>query len=127
MSLEAADDVALGLAFRLAPGRIGLGLLVAREPDHGDAPQGMVGLAIARSVESVPDSHARGGLDRRHPAHGGEGCLVAQAFGVATGGDEQNGGHVGPHAQGGAQSRIGLGRQIIEDGAEFTISSLSAS
>jgi hypothetical protein len=53
VSLEAADDLAFGAAFFGAAFYVGLGVGVAAHPDHGDGPQGVVGLAVAAAVEAV--------------------------------------------------------------------------
>ena len=63
VALEAAEDLAVGLALGAPSGGVGLGALVVAEPDCGDAPQGVVGLAVAAAVEPVAHGAARGGLD----------------------------------------------------------------
>jgi hypothetical protein len=53
VSLEAADDLAFGLAFGRPTSGIGLGGRISGEAVHHDSPQCMVGLAVARTVETV--------------------------------------------------------------------------
>ena len=57
--LDAAHDLASGLAFGAAPCCVVDGALVDAEADHGDAPQGVVGLPVAASVQPVADVGAR--------------------------------------------------------------------
>src|SRR5687768_18596693 len=53
VALEAADGLALALALASSALGVGAGVRVAGETDHGDAPEGVVGLAIAALVEPV--------------------------------------------------------------------------
>ena len=76
VAFEAAEDLSAGLALRGAPGGVGLGALVAAEADHGDAPEGVVGLAVAASVQPVAHGAPRGGFDGGGAAERGEGSLV---------------------------------------------------
>src|SRR5580700_11185592 len=63
VALQAADDLAAGLAFCPAAGDVVPGALVAGEPDHDDPPERVVGLAVAALVQPVPGDLARGRLD----------------------------------------------------------------
>ena len=53
VALEAAQDVELGQALFGPPLGISPSRWVAGHMDQGDAPQGMVGVAVAAPVESV--------------------------------------------------------------------------
>jgi hypothetical protein len=53
VSLEAAQDLFLGPGFGGPAGEVVLGGLVAVHADQGDAPQGAVGVAIARRELAV--------------------------------------------------------------------------
>src|SRR4030095_17079843 len=55
VALETADDLPFGLAFGRAACQIAPGPLIARQPRHGDRPQGVVGLSVAAAVEAVAD------------------------------------------------------------------------
>ena len=53
VALEAADGFSFGFAFCEGVGHVFLGGLVMGEADHGDAPEGVVGLAVAAAVEAA--------------------------------------------------------------------------
>ena len=63
VALETAQDVQLGQALFGPPINIGPGRCVAVHTDQGDAPQGVVGAAVAAPVEPVAVGAARGGGD----------------------------------------------------------------
>src|SRR5216684_4520433 len=63
VSLQAADDLALGLAFCRASSHVVLRRLVPAQTDHDDVIEGTVGLAVAAPVEPVARDLARRGLD----------------------------------------------------------------
>ena len=117
VAFEAADGVAGGFAFAGAPRGVGLGAGVVAEADHGDAPEGLVGVAVAAAVEAVAGGLPAGGLDGAGAAEGGEGCVAVEALGVVAGGDEECGGCVGSDAVGGEQGGVGGSAQ----GAEFAV------
>jgi hypothetical protein len=96
VALEAAQDVELGQALLGAPFHVGPGRWVAAHPDQGDAPQGVVGLAVAAAVESVAVGAARGRGDGGGAAQVGEGGLAMEPLGVVAGGDQQLPGGVDP-------------------------------
>jgi hypothetical protein len=64
--------------------------------NQGDAPQGVVGVAVAAAIEAVAVGAARRGGDRGGAAQMSEGGLRAQPLGVVTGGDQQLAGGVDP-------------------------------
>src|ERR1017187_6480799 len=53
VALEATDDVALGHSLCGATGNVGRGALVTSEAHHDDAPECVVGDAIATAVEAM--------------------------------------------------------------------------
>ena len=53
VAFEATDDVALGHSLGGATGDIGFGALITGEPHHDDAPECVVGGAIATAVEAM--------------------------------------------------------------------------
>lgn len=63
-AFETADDLAAGLAVCVAAFGIGAGFGVGGEPDHRDAPEGVVRLPVAALVETMADDLAGGSFDR---------------------------------------------------------------
>ena len=55
VALEAADDLASGLALGSAARGVVDAALVEAQADHRDAPQGVVGSAVGAAVEPVAD------------------------------------------------------------------------
>ena len=98
VAFEAADDLAAGFAFGAAPCGVVAAALVAGESHGGDAPEGVVGVAVAAAVQSVSHGGPRGRLDGAGAAERGEGGFAAHATGVVAGGDEQRGGDGGADA-----------------------------
>ena len=94
VTLQAALDVELGQALVGPPRDIGPGRRVTAHADQGDAPQGMVGSAVATAVEAVAVGAARGRRDRGGATQVCEGRLRAEPLGVVTGGDQQLAGGV---------------------------------
>jgi hypothetical protein len=60
VALEAADDLLLGEALGGSAGHVVLGRLVPAQAPDDDAPQGIVGLAVAAAVESVASGRLAG-------------------------------------------------------------------
>src|SRR5512132_658155 len=54
VAFQAADDLALGQSLGGAAGEVGLGPRVVVHADQDDAPQRVVGLAVAAAIEPVP-------------------------------------------------------------------------
>ncbi len=79
IALEAAHGIAIGLALDPSGPRRPRCSGVAGETHHGDAPEGVVGPACARSVD-VAGHLPRRGLDRGGSAKGGEGGSAADAL-----------------------------------------------
>src|SRR5207249_4991807 len=105
------DDLLLGQALGGAPGDVGTGLRVGAHAGDDDAPQGVVGLAVAAAVEPVTGDPAGGGGDRGHGAQVRPGGLGPQPGGVVTGGDQEHGGGVRADAVEAEQSRGAGGNQ----------------
>ena len=79
------------IAFGLAALGVGAGVGVGGEPDHGDAPQGVVGLAVAACVEAVAGDLARGRLDWGGAAERGEGGFAGEpAWGLSPAAIDQD-------------------------------------
>jgi hypothetical protein len=91
-----AGDVELGQALFGPPLDIGRGRWVAVHPDQRDAPQGVVGPAVAAAVQPVAVGAARGCRDRDGAAQMRQGGLRAQPLGVVARGDQQLPGGVDP-------------------------------
>src|SRR4051794_1900271 len=72
VALEAADDLALGLAFGGATLRVGAGAVAAAQAADGDHVQAAVGVAVAAVVEAVSRHAPRGGRDRLGPRRAAE-------------------------------------------------------
>ena len=64
VAFQTADDLFSGFAFRLPSLDVFDGWLVRAHAGGGDTPQGVVGLAVAAAVETVPHDRSRGRLDR---------------------------------------------------------------
>ena len=77
-----------------APFDVGAGTWVRAHAGEHDAPQGVVGLAVAAAVEPVAGHLAGRGVDRGDAAEVSEGGLGGDPLGVVAGGDEQQGGGV---------------------------------
>jgi hypothetical protein len=105
-ALEAAPEVLGGLALGGSPLGVDAGGGIDAQSGQGDAPQGVVGLAVAASVQPVADGLARGGLRRADPAQArssvasaevrgwgpdGHGDVVGDALGVPADAAEQRG------------------------------------
>ena len=88
VALEAAEDLALGLAFGRAALRVGACALAVAQTADSDQVQGPVGLAVAAVVEAVAGGLAGGRGDWAGAAEGSEGCFAVEAVDVLAGGDE---------------------------------------
>jgi hypothetical protein len=89
VALEAAGDLAVGLAVFGAAFDVGAGGGVAVAADERDGPERVVGAAVAASVETVPLDLAAGCFDGAGAAEGGERSFGSDACGVVAGGDEE--------------------------------------
>jgi hypothetical protein len=114
IALQTPHDVELGQALVGPPLDIGPGWWVAVHGDQGDAPQGVVGLAVAAAVEAVAVGAARGRRDRGDATQLGEGRLATQPLGVVAGGDQQLAGGVDPDPGQRDQGGGGRGDQDLE-------------
>jgi hypothetical protein len=89
VTLQAADDLGLGLSFFGAPFDVGAGGHVRAHPGEHDPPQGMVGLAVAARVEPVAGDFPRRRRDRGGGAQVRPGSLATQPPGMVPRRDEQ--------------------------------------
>ena len=130
VSLQAADDLGLGLPFAGAALDVGAGGRVRAHTGEHDPPQGVVGLAVAAGVEPVAGDFPRRGGDRGGGAQVRPGGLGAESPGVVPGGDEQQRGGVGTDPVQGEQAR-GAGSDKGDDelvqALELAVQELSAS
>jgi len=83
VALQPAHDVELGQALVGPLLDIDPGRWVAVHADQGDAPQGMVGSAVAAAIASVAVGAARGRRDGSGAAQVREGSLGAQPLGLS--------------------------------------------
>jgi hypothetical protein len=72
VAFQASDDFGLGQSFLGAALGVGAAAGVVAEPVEHDDVEGVVGLAVAASVESVAVGTAAAGRDRRSTAQVGE-------------------------------------------------------
>ena len=121
VALQAADDLSFRQSLGGAPLDLGAGGGVAAHPGDHDAPQGVVGLAVAAGVEPAAGELPRRGGDRGGRAQVRPGGLRAQALRVVPGGGQEQGGGVGANAVQGeqvadeARSRARRGRKRGRD------------
>src|SRR5665647_2191980 len=100
VALEAADDLALGLALGGAPGDVVDGGLVEAHADDDGAVDRCIELAVPAVVDAVPPGGQSGaGGDRADPGELGQGGFGMDALGVVTGDDEDLGGGVHADAE----------------------------
>lgn len=70
---QAAHDLSLAAAFPYAPSCPDLCLLVPAQPHDGDAVERGIGLAVATTIEAVPDGLARTGRQGAEATEGRQG------------------------------------------------------
>lgn len=85
VSLEAAYDLGLGLAFGGAPGDVVLGCFVMLHADHYDALEHCIRRSVATATERVRGGHPRERGDGFDAAEPSECRLVADPLGVVAG------------------------------------------
>jgi hypothetical protein len=121
VALEDAHDLRFGASFEQAPFDVGARAWIRTHAGEHDAPQGVVGKAVAAAVEPVADRLARRGVDRGDPAEVRERGLRGDPFGVVAGGDEEQGSGVDTDAGEIEQARGGRldesGELVAEAGA----------
>ena len=105
-ALEAAADVAMGLALGGAFGFVGAGFVVAAQSGDRDRVQGAVEVSVAGTAESVSGALAAAGLERGDAGQGGECGFVADPAAVGPA-DQELGGDDGADAGFGEQRRSG--------------------
>src|SRR3954452_20591464 len=79
VALEAADDLAFGLAFGGAALRVGAGAVAVAQATDGDHVQGAVGFVVAAVLEAVAGGLAAAGGDRAAATQSGERGVAAEA------------------------------------------------
>ena len=75
VAFETTDDLGLAHSLSGTSAHIFPGPAVMAKPDHNDAIESCIGLAVATPVEPVPVGLARGSRYRVHSAQRGEGSL----------------------------------------------------
>src|SRR5262245_35374563 len=86
VALEDTDDLFGGASLLVAPLDVEPGAGVGAHAGDDDAPEGVVGLAVAAPIQPVTDNLAAGGFYGGHPAQVGPGGLGAKPLGVVAGG-----------------------------------------
>jgi hypothetical protein len=114
VALEAASDLAGGLALGGAASDVGAGPGTATHSDHGDGVDRAVECAIAAAVEPVAYGSAAAGLQRAGAGQGGERGIVSAASGMGETHDRLGGGDR-PEAPAVGQSR----GEIVHDGLQL--------
>src|SRR5215210_114 len=114
ITLEAAQDLPLGLALLCASGHVLSCALILAHPNHADHVQRPVGVSVATSVEAVAYHLAGGGFYGRDPAEARERSLAAQALRVVAGYEQERRGVVRTDGRQGDKFRSNLSHQPIE-------------
>ncbi len=94
VALEATHDLLGAESFGAAAGDVDAGAFVAAHADERDAPERVVGLTVAATVEAMPTHPAGGGFEGRDAAELRERCFVAEPVRVVASGDQQDRGGV---------------------------------
>src|SRR5215216_1938180 len=89
VALEAADDLAFGLALGGAALGVAAGAVAVAQAADGDHVQGAVGVAVTAVVEAVACRAPGGRWDRAGTAERRERGIAAEALDVLAGGDQQ--------------------------------------
>ena len=114
VALEAAGDLAVGLAVFGAAFDVGAGDGVAVAADEPDGPERVVGAAVAAAVASVSLDLAAGGFDGAGAAEGAERGFGADALRVVAGGDEELRPGLGSDTGAGEESGCSLSQERSE-------------
>ena len=93
---------------------VGAGARVVAEPVEHDDVEGVVGVAVAASVESVSVGAAAAGRDRRDAAQVGERGFGGDPVGVVAGAGEELAGDLGADTGKGEQRGRDLTDQLVE-------------
>ena len=76
-----------------------IGSAIITEPDHNDAMESCIGLAVTTVVEPIPVGLTGGNRYRVYPAQRGEGRLGVEALGVTPSSDHEGRRRVGSYAE----------------------------
>ena len=114
VTLEAAQDLPLGLALLRPPGHVLLCVYIHTHPNHADHVQRPVGISVATPVESVAYHLAGGNFYGRDPAEACERSLAAQALGVVAGYEQERPSVVRTDSRQGDKFRGNLSHKPIE-------------
>src|SRR5664280_1145191 len=86
VALQDPDDVALGATFLHPSLEVGAGVGIVGDPDHHDAPERAVGLAVATLMEAMVIGDLAGVRRYRcDAAHAGPGRFGMESLGVVAG------------------------------------------
>src|SRR4051794_3936144 len=116
VGLEAAEDLAVGLAFGAAAVGVGLGGGVEAQAAAGDGVQGAVEAPVAAAVEPVPDGAPAAGGQRTGTGERGEGRFGVDPARVGEG-DEDDGG--ADRAEAGLVEQAGS--EVVDDLGELLL------
>ena len=119
VSFQAADDLSAGFAFGLAFLDVCDGGRVVAHTNRCDAPECVVGLAVAAAVEPVSYGLPGGRLDGTCAAQGSEGRFRLHAVGVVTGCNQQRRSGVWADSGSGEQRGVGSDAETVHLGVEF--------
>src|SRR5215213_3318981 len=114
ITLEAADDLPLGLALLCALGHVFPCTSIHAHSNHADHMQGPVGVSVSASVESMAYHLAGGSFYGRDPAEARERSLAAQTLRVVTGYEQERRGVVRTDSRQGDEFRGNLSHKPIE-------------
>ena len=128
IAFETTDDFGLAHSLAGATEHVCLGPAIMTKPDHNDAIESCIGLAVATAVQPMSVGLARGSRYRVHPAQRGEGGLGVEVFRVTPSSDQECRGGVGSYAEDtdqGWRCRQGepfqLGLQVVDLLAELIV------
>ena len=110
VAFQASDDLGFGESFLGAALGVGAASWVVAEPVEHDDVEGVVGVAVAASVESVSVGAAAAGRDRRDAAQVGERGFGGDPVGVVAGAGQELAGDLGADTGKGEQ----VGRHLAD-------------
>lgn len=114
VTLQTADDLALGLAFAGAALGVDASALAVAQANDRNQVQGSVGVAVAARVEAVARGLARGGGDGAGATQRGEGGFAGEALDVFAGGREKLAGVSSGDAEQPDGARCGALAELLE-------------
>ena len=117
VAFQASDDLGFGESFLGAALGVGAASGVVAEAVEHDDVEGVVGVAVAASVESVSVGAAAAGRDRRDAAQVGERGFGGDPVGVVAGAGEELAGDLGADTAKGEQ----VGRDLADQLGDVVI------